>query len=154
MNIYQQEYSRYQNILELTKKELEFIEQEDYDGLNVLLKKKSDIISEINQREKKIFTIKDSLAQKLNIKNDQHFIVNLLKYNDLPKKNELGEIVNSIYQILEKITQLTVEHQNKIKQDQQALIKNINEVQKGLDVNNSYNSQIDSYEGKYFDQKK
>ena len=85
---------------------------------------------------------------------DGQFIINLLQKNDLPKINKLKEVVKLVYNKLDKLKKLEKDNFEKVKENKQKTLKSINQVQKGLNLNDSYSGKSKNYEGKYFDQKK
>ena len=154
INIYQREIEKYRKILDLTKQEKKLINKEEYKKLNSLLEQKNDFISTINKLEKEVLNLKSDLSLKLGIKNDDKFIINLLKRDNLPQKDQLKKTIKSMHMIMNEIEELMSKHKNKMGIKKREMTKDINKIKKGLDLNNSYSGHIKNYEGKYFDQKK
>lgn len=138
---YKKKLLHYKQILDLTKKQQQAMESEEWQELNQLTSDKERIINKVKELDVKIEQDKKQLTQK----------------SDLKLKTEmrsLKRVVDKAYEVMQRINNLEQANQKKIITKKNKLQKEIKGLDQGISVNQAYdNRNYSSYEGRFIDQK-
>jgi hypothetical protein len=154
INFYQSQAGSYKELLDLAKQERKIIKSEQYEKLDDILAKKSDIIDDINKLEQEIDLVNENLASKLDISNEDEFILKLLQIDNLPYSNKLKRIVKNNFKLLQETIEIESASQATMSNEKNRLSKKLGLLEQGLTLNKKYHKKTDNYEGNFIDQKK
>ncbi|GAB6138171.1 flagellar export chaperone FlgN [Halanaerobaculum tunisiense] len=137
---YKKKLLHYRQILSLTEKQQKVIEDEEWQDLSQLTADKEEIINKVKGLDTELEQGKEKLAQKSDLKAKA-------------KIKNLKIIVDKAYEVMQEISKLEQFNQDKITAKQQEMQQQIRDVNTGLNINQAYNGQGNSYEGKFIDEK-
>jgi flagellar biosynthesis/type III secretory pathway chaperone len=150
INLYQQEVSRYQELLKLTNQQQKFIKNNEWDELNQVTEKKRNLMKKIDRLEEEVLEFQEQIAAELDLEIDDEFYPHLIKM-ELPKTEELYQVLQKVYNIMKQINKLNQKNQSKIKEEKNKKQQRLKEINRGMTVNSAYSGYSDTSEGKFFD---
>lgn len=137
------------NILDVTKRQSQFIELGKIDTVNKQIKLKDKYISEVNKLDIKFFSLYSKLKLNLNI--DSIEKIDVEKY---PQVKKLKEVVAEILKIMQEIKEIDDDNISRLNKDKNNLSNKLKGIRQGKKATNAYGAYKNQVKSVFFDRKK
>ena len=142
---YSRYLSLYRQVLEASREQKKLLSKidsfadEEFDDLEDILEKKGQLFDRLEKVDQKLAPYRNRLIEDLELE-EENWLIELLE-KDL-KAEKLKQISKELAEVMDELNKIEQKNQQLVKDKQESLVKEINQVKKSTKVNQSYSSKL------------